>query len=75
LGYSDVVEAQKPDRKSQTGGGERICLFSLNITKKSVRQIHKYEFFLKVVNVKVYFCEVHWILCFLLHPGMFTLAL
>jgi len=37
--------------------------------------MHKSGFFSKISNVKVYFCQVHWIPCFFTDPRMFSLAL
>jgi len=57
------------------GCGGTSFWFSLKISKKLVRKMHRYGFFSKISNVKLYFCQVHWIPCFLPQPGMFSLAL
>jgi len=46
----------------------------MKVAKKAVQQTHKYVFSSNIPNLKVYFCQVHWIVCSLTQPGMFSLA-
>jgi len=70
-----VGKAQKTARIAWTGCGVRFFAFTPDFAKISVRQKHKYGFFSKISNVKVCFCYYQSILCCLLDPGMFSLAL
>ena len=60
LGIPAVGEVKKPDRKAKR---ERVFRFLPKFSETFVRQLHKYEFFSNISNVKVYFCQVPWIPC------------
>jgi len=52
----------------------RFFAFTADFAKFSVRQMHKYGFFSKILNAKVRFCQSLPIPFCLMDPGMSSLA-